>query len=111
MALHEIPAKSRPHRNFYPQLLRRSAGRSRAPQIPGKTKAAAEAGGQGDLERALRGYPQLRALSDKERCDRTEILSSRFKEGAKTTVPGTDRRSAEELEILLQRRGRARLLG
>src|SRR5438552_4461585 len=96
-----MPAESRADCNIQSQLLRRSAGCPGASKISGKAKAAPKTRGQGNLEAAFRRHLQLRTISGEKRCDRAEVLSPRFKERTKATLPGANRRSAEELEVLL----------
>ncbi len=111
LALLEVPAGARPDRHLQPQLLRGDARRARPPADPRRPEAAAEAGGQGDLGRALRGHPRLRALPRAQRRRGAEVLPQRLERGAEAPLPRAHREAGEELEVLPRRRRRARALG
>ena len=46
VALHEVPARARPHRHLQPQLLRGDAGGARAPGVPGASRSCPPSAGR-----------------------------------------------------------------
>ncbi len=71
-------------------------------EIARAREAAAIAGDERHLERALRGHREFRTLSDPQRCANAEVLPARVERGTEATFYRAAERAGEELEIRSQ---------
>ena len=103
-------AAPRAHRHLQSLVLRRDAGRARAPEHPGQAAAADGAGHQEHLARAIRRHQRLRALPVAAGRAGPEVLPARLEGRAAQALPRAARQAREELEVLARRRRRAQAL-
>ena len=103
--------RARPDRHLQPLLLRGMPGGAGAPGNPRQGKAAAAAGDQEHLARAVRGHLGDGALPGAQRHRDPEVLPQRLQGRTARALPRPAGGAGEELEVLDGRHRRARAVG
>ena len=99
LALHEGPARARPHRHLQPLVLRGRPRRPRPPRVSREPEAARGEARSQVLGRALRRHQRVRAPPDAERHAHPEVLPPSLEEGAEEALRGPSRRPGQALEV------------